>query len=100
MIYRALSRVLVIVALALSSVAIWVWLFYAEYSALWWRREYVYAALICVVFIGVAVSFVRARRGKSIARAAIDTGVMLLGCAGVVAISYLLAAWFGPQLLR
>ena len=100
MIYHALSRVLGILALALSSVAAWAWLFYGEHLALWWRREYVYAALSAVVIVGVVLSFRKARRAHSTKRAVIETGITLLGCAGVIAMAYVLAAWVGPQLLK
>ncbi len=95
MIYRTLSQVLIIVALALSSVAAWVWLFYGAGLATWLRREYVYAALASLVFIGIARSFTAAHRVTSIARASVRTGVTVLGCAGVVAIALLVAAWLG-----
>jgi hypothetical protein len=87
-IYRATFRALIIVALALGAWVGWLWLLYGARAALWLRREYLVAALGSVVLIGIVVSFQKARRGKSIAGASIETGVTVLGCAGVVATAY------------
>ena len=98
--YRTPLRVLFHAAVVLDSVAAWVWLFYGERFALWWRREFVYAALASIVVVAVALSFARARRGTSNVRAAIETGVTVLGCAVGAGIAYLVVAWIGTQLFK
>ena len=100
MICRTLSRALLHTALVLGSVAAWVWLFYGEHFALWWRREFVYAALGSIVVVGVALSFDRARRGTSNVRASIDTGVTVLRCAAVAGVAYVVAVWIATQLFQ
>jgi hypothetical protein len=90
MIFRTFFRVLAFVVLALVAWAYWLWLFYGQRYALPLHRDYVDAALVSVALIGVALSFQRARRDKSIAGASIETGVTLLGCAGVVATAYMM----------
>ena len=94
---RALSQVIAMAALAVITTAAWLWLFYRGPLAMWWRREYIYAVLSVVVVAGVATSFVSARRSGSVAYAAKQAGLMLLGCAGVVTLAYLIAAWFFIQ---
>ena len=88
MIYRTVLRVLAMVVLAVASWAAWLWLFYGQRHSLWLRRDYIDAALILVVVVGVAISFVRARRGNSIVRAWVETAATVVGCAGVVATAY------------
>jgi hypothetical protein len=100
MIYRTLLRVLFHAVLALGSVAAWFSLFYGERFALWWRREFAYAALASIIVIGVALLFARARRSTSNVHASIDTGVTVLGCAAVAGIAYVVAAWIATQFFQ
>jgi hypothetical protein len=76
------------VVIAMASWAAWLWLLYGQRHALWLRREYIDDALVVVVLVGVVLSFVRARRGNSIARAWAETAATVVGCAGVVATAY------------
>lgn len=100
MIYRTLLRGLALGALALSSLAAWVWLFYGERFALWWRREFVFAALASIIVVGVVLSFTRARRSTSNVRASIQTGFTVLACAAAAGIAYVVAAWIATQLFQ
>ena len=84
----------------MSSMAGWLWLFYGARSAMWWRREYIYATLAGVILAGVIVTFIKARRVSSTSRAVAQTTLTLFGCLGVVAVACLIAGrWLAPVFL-
>jgi len=99
-ILRAFSQATIIIVLAMSSIAGWLWLFYGERTVMWWRREYIYATLAGAILSGVAVTFIKARRASSTSRAMAQTSLTLIGCLGVVAVACLVAGrWLIPLFL-
>ena len=94
MIHRALAQGIGIITLAGCSAAGWIWIFYGPHAAaLWWRREYIYAALSVPIIAGVVLAFRKAVRASSSARALLQVGLMLFTCSCVVAVVVLVGLW-------
>ena len=95
-ILRTLGSSATVIATSALAFAAWCWLFYASPLALWWRREYLYAALVVPALAALVATFMRSRHmGQR--RAWLATGVTVTACLAVaIAAATFMAAAVAP----